>query len=101
MDLAIRRSSRKRGLVALMVPAVIAAVLVAAAPASAAVTCVFSGAIVTVTTTANGDTATISRGTGGNANKILVNGVQCGTATVTTTDTIRVKGATGDQTVVI
>jgi tetrahydromethanopterin S-methyltransferase subunit D len=69
-----------------------------ASPASAAVTCGNAGAAVTVLMTAEVDEATFLRGP---AREILVNGVQCGTATTENTETVTVTGADEDQYVYI
>jgi Ca2+-binding RTX toxin-like protein len=68
-------------------------------PAVAAVGCSFDGgtAIVSVTLGA-GDATTMSVG---GAGEILVDGVQCDTATVTNTDAVSITGSTGDETVII
>ena len=66
--------------------------------ASAAVTCSNAGADVTVTMSADGDKTTFLRGP---AREILVNGVQCGTATTDNTETVSVTAGAGDQEVYI
>jgi len=63
-------------------------------PASAAVACSQAGTALTVTMTAEVDEATFLRGP---AREILVNGVQCGTATTENTETVAITGADADQ----
>jgi Ca2+-binding RTX toxin-like protein len=74
-------------------------VAVGTTPAVAAVGCSFDGTTATVSVTLGaGDSTTMSVGGTG---QILVDSVQCDTATVTNTDTVTITGSTGDETVVI
>ena len=68
-------------------------------PAAAAVVCSFDGGTAAVSVTLGaGDTTTTSVGAAG---AILVDGVQCDTATVTNTDSVSITGSTGDEAVTI
>jgi Ca2+-binding RTX toxin-like protein len=68
-------------------------------PADAAVGCSFdSGTAIVSVTLGAGDTTTMSVG---GAGEILVDAVQCSTATVTNTDTVTIAGDTGDETAII
>ncbi|WP_344162179.1 hypothetical protein, partial [Kribbella yunnanensis] len=69
------------------------ATAVLAPSASADVTCMFGGSTMTVKVTDG--TAAIGR----SGNNLTVNGVPCGLATVTSTDTIDIKGTPGYETV--
>jgi Ca2+-binding RTX toxin-like protein len=72
--------------------------VVGSAPASA-VSCSFDGATATVDVTiGSGDLTTLSVGGGG---EMLVDNVQCGTATVTNTDTVVITGSGGNESATI
>jgi Ca2+-binding RTX toxin-like protein len=83
--------------IALVVSPVVAAIFATVTftpPASAAVSCSQAGTSLTVTLTAEDDEATFLRGP---SREILVNGVQCGTATTENTQTVTVTGTDADQ----
>ncbi len=86
------------------VTAVVVVLLAAmtAVPAAATATCGFADGSVTVTLPADGDTARLVVGTGADEGMILfgvgeATAVRCGTAAVTTTDTVVVSGDDGTQ----
>ena len=83
-------------IVALAIPGWVALAAAWPAAAHAAVTCSFDSqtAVVSMTIGRN-DTGVLSRTTSG---RITSGGVQCGAATVTSTDTIAVTGSTGNET---
>lgn len=82
-------SLRARRAIALTGALTLGLLMFGARPAAAAVTCSFNAmtGTVTVATSLPGDNAVVSVGTGGNAGKILANGMDC-TGTVNTTNVI-------------
>ena len=91
-----------RGTVRLGMGALLAATasLAATAPAPAAVNCNFAAATAAITADAPGNTAVLGRGVSP-ADAVEAAGSQCGSATVTTTDTITFTDTSGSNTKLI